>query len=218
MSEIEIQLKNALITAIKDKELQKLEFKKNLLKTIVKAAEQDIENNFKHLENLNSEELILAFSKTTIPVLQPKAITIFSFAIDNLCSKDSQLFCNILGKANNEFFMEANYKNLGNTNMQFVPTIQPFTHGPQFGQQFPQSPAFGFQPFNFQNPEAPFPGFQSNRSTGQQNAGWSFNSVLKKFLIEKLESIYEKLSEQEIDEELLSEFEKVMKFCQNLNS
>lgn len=222
MSEIENQLKKALIDVIKDKNLQKLELKKSLLKTLEEGIDQDIkniENNLNHLENLEPETLTTVFSQIKFPILSPFAITNFSIAIDNFCSENSQLFVDILIKANNEFFMKTNFKNPGSNNPYFVPPVQPFFQAPQFGQQFTEPNNFGFQPpFNFQSPPGPFPGFQGNRPTSQQSSGWSFNSVHKKFLIEKLESIYKNLSEQEIGEELLSEFEKVMNFCQNLNS
>lgn len=214
MSNSETHLKKALIDAIKNKVLQKLEFKKELLKTVGEAVKQDIENienNFKHLENLDSEALISAFNQLKIPELTPFTADTISIAIDNLSSQNSQLFCAILSGANSEFFMKTSFKNSGNNNPNFVPPMPPFFHPPQFGQQFPNPSNFGFQPpFNFQNPPGPFPGFQGNQSPDQQSSGRSNNSEYKKFLIQKLESVYEKLSEQKISEELLTEFDKVI--------
>lgn len=219
MSDVNVQLKNALIAAIKDKELQKLEFKKSLLKTLEEGVDQDIKNiedNYKHLENLDSETLISAFSQLKIPELTPSTTNTISIVLNNISSQNSQLFCDILGVANSEFFIKTSFKNPGSNNPHFVPPAQPFFQTPQFGQQFPQPPNFGFQPpFNFQNPEAPFPGFQSNRSTGQQNAGWSFNSVHKKFLIEKMENIYKNLVDQDVGDEILSEFNQAITTFKN---
>ena len=220
MSNSETHLKKALIDAIKNKVLQKLEFKKELLKTVEEAVKQDIENienNFKHLENLDSEALISAFSQLKVPELTPFTADTISTAIDNISSQNSQLFCGILNGANSEFFMKTSFKNSGNINPNFVPPMPPFFQAPMFGQQFPHSPNFGFQPppnfqppFNFQNPPGPFPGFQGNQSPTQQSSGRPNNSEYKKFLIQKLESVYEKLGEQKISEELLTEFDKVI--------
>ena len=220
MSDNNAQLKTTLIAAIKNKVIQKLEFKKELLKTVEEAVKQDIENienNFKHLENLDSEALISAFSQLKVPELTPFTADTISTAIDNISSQNSQLFCGILNGANSEFFMKTSFKNSGNINPNFVPPMPPFFQAPMFGQQFPHSPNFGFQPppnfqspFNFQNPQGPSQSDHRNQNPGQQNSGRPNNSEYKKFLIQKLESVYEKLGEQKISEELLTEFDKVI--------
>lgn len=216
MTEVETQLKTALIAAIQSKKIKQLDFKKTLLKLVEDSIQKDfknIEKETKHLENLDSETLVEYFNSLKIPNPTPSIIASLSYVINVFSSKDAPVLYEFINKAINEFILKTQNQAFPSQNVSGGASPQtgvwgrPFFQTPQFGQQFPQPPNFGFQPpFNFQNPQGPFPGFQGNQTPGQQSSGWSSNFDHKKFLIEKLESIYKNLADQDVGDEILSEF------------
>ena len=221
MSVINAQLKTTLIAAIKEKQIKILESNKVLLKIIEEDIDSKINsaiNNTETLENLDVETLSRIFTSLEVPFGYTNTqINILSKIIELFGEKENNFLCVLLDRAINDFVVNRFAGKPQEFHSRMNPVNNPFSQ-PAFMQPGFQHPGFnqpgfpqsGFQRPGFQNPPGPFPGFQGNQSPTQQSSGRPNNSEYKKFLIQKLESVYEKLGEQKISEELLTEFDKVI--------
>lgn len=231
MSDINAQLKEALISAIKEKQIKILEENKVLLEIIEGGINSNIvyvTNNTEPLENLEDPCPI----NTQVNVLEK--------------IKENNFLCALLDQAINDFVVNRfagkpqdfqSFVNPVNNPFNRPVFMQPGFHHPGFN--YPGFPQSGFQQPGFQNQP---PGFYPNIfGFGQNTNGFQqpFSSVSKNFpnesedeqvssnktyntetsfknLLSELKLLYQKAVDQETGDELLSELKSVVEGFEKL--
>ena len=156
MSDINAQLKHALVSAIKEKQIKILESNKVLLKIIEEGIDSKINsanNNTETLENLDVETLSRIFTSLEVPFGYTNTqINILSKIFELFGEKENNFLCVLLDRAINDFVVNRFTGKPQEFHSRVNPVNNPFSQ-PVFMQP-------GFQHPGFNQPGFPQPGFQ----------------------------------------------------------
>ena len=191
MSDNNAQLKHALVSAIKEKQIKILESNKVLLKIIEEDIDSKINsaiNNTETLENLDVETLSRIFTSLEVPFGYTNTqINILSKIIELFGEKENNFLCVLLDRAINDFVVNRFTGKPQEFHSRVNPVNNPFSQ-PVFMQPGFQQPGFnqpgfqqsGFQQSGFQNQSSDF--YPNIYGIGPNTNGFQqpFSSVYQK--------------------------------------